>query len=149
MFYHFDIARVLCVMAGLSIREFAGTGEVIKVTPRGKNFAEIMGVGGVAVRSRIPNVLCDIAVSVLQGSPYNDLISAKVAADALTGLGVGALMIKDLEGTSLVTAQISYFDQPAPYKGAVEPGMNEWTGVALIAPAGFHVGSNRFLVPAA
>jgi len=148
MFYHFDIARILAMVAGLSIKEFAPTGEVITLTPRGKNFAESAGTHGAAIRSRIPNELYDGKVSILQGSPYNDMISARILLDAISGVGVGRLMIKDLEGTSVVSANISYFDTPPGYKAAIEPGMNEYTFVAHIKPEGIHVGSNRFLVAA-
>ena len=54
--------------------------------------------------------------------------------------------IKDLEGTSIVSANVSYFDTPPGYKGSVEPGMNEYTFVAHVKPEGIHIGSNRFLV---
>lgn len=148
MFYHFDIARLLVMVAGLTLKEFAATGEVVTLTPTAKNFVVIPGTNGAMIRARTPNELYEGKVSILKGSPYNDLISAKITTDALTGLGVGRLMIKDLEGTSLVTANISFFDSSPGFKGEVEPTMNEYTFFSQIKPEGIHVGSNRFLVAA-
>lgn len=136
------------MVAGLDIREFAGTGEVITIAPTAKNFVTVPGTHGSMIRARTPNEIYEGKVSILQGSPFNETISARIIEDAQTGAGVGRLMIKDLNGTSLVSASISFFDTPPGFKGGVEAGMNDYTFVAQIPPAGFFIGSNRFLVAA-
>lgn len=146
--YHFNIAEVLCQVAGLNFKEFGPTGEVIKIAPPGSNFAQSMGTHGSTVRSKVPNHLCAGSLVLLEGSPYNDIASARILLDAISGTGVGPLMIKDLNGTSLVTAEISYFDAPPGFSGKVEAGTITYPFTAVVQPSGFHQGSNRFLVAA-
>jgi hypothetical protein len=57
------------------------------------------------------------------------------------------MMIKDLEGTSLVTAQVSYFYIPE-IKRSTEPSIVPWPFVAEIQPGGWYEGANRYLVAA-
>jgi len=145
--YHFDPNRLSITVMGIQLFEFA-SGEFLTLAPRNKPFTEIEGTHGASVRSGTPAVLYDGTVSIVKGSPINELISAKVALDILGTPGqTGPMLIKDLEGTSLVIAQTSYF-LPPEIKGSTEPLVVPWAFVAEIQPGGWTEGANRYLVSA-
>jgi len=144
--YHFDGDRVSAVVAGIPLFEF-GQGEFLTVTPREQPFTEIAGHHGASARARKPAQLYDGKAMILKGSPVNAAISTKVKIDLQSGLGVGVFMIKDLEGSTLLSAQISYFGL-LEHKFGTEPIVNEWPFVLDMPPSGIFEGANRFLVAA-
>lgn len=144
--YHFDGDRVSAVFMGIALFEFE-VGEFLTLTPQTQPWAQVAGHHGAALRSRVPALFYDVKAMILKGSPVNELISTKVKLDMLTGLGAGVMLIKDLEGTTLVSAEISYFGLPEQ-KFVTEPTSVEWPGIAIIKPANWHEGANRYMTPA-
>ena len=81
-----------------------------------------------------------ITVTLQQGSPSNDLLSAMFLEDRLLRTGVGPFMLKDLLGTTLVTAPVSRIQRCPTLEYADVLSGREWPFVcAQIIP---HVGSN-------
>lgn len=142
--YHFDAERVVAVVMGINLMEF-GKGEFITITPRDKPFNVEQGTHGFVIRTRTPSNIYDLKVTIMKGSNTNALISAKVKLDMLTGGGAGPLLVKDLEGSSLVSGVSFLF--PNEIKYSTDPLMVEWEGVAEIRPDQWLEGAARFLVP--
>lgn len=148
--YHIDSDRQSAVVMGISLFEF-GKGEYLTLTPRNKPWNEEEGTHGSVIRVGAPAQMYDIKAMILKGSPVNGLISLAVKNDMnpLTSGGApGRLLVKDLDGTSLVAAAISYF-YPLAMKNSTDPIMNEWEGFASIPPTGWYEGAARLLVPTA
>jgi hypothetical protein len=141
--YHFDGNQVMVTIQGIALTEF-GEGEFLTITPRNPPFNESEGYSGSAIRSRRPNQLHDGKLVLTRGSPDNEAIMNAVVQDQNLGTGAGPLLIKDLNGTTLITAQISYF-LPPEAKMDSDGSPIEWSFVAKIRPEGFFVGSNRFV----
>lgn len=142
--YHFDAERISAMVMGIQMYEF-GKGEFITLTQREKPFAVEEGTHGAVVRVKVPANVWEIKVSIMKGSPVNAEISARVKTDMLTGSGLGQLLIKDLEGTSIVTGVSFLF--PNEVKYSTDPIMNEWEGIAEIRPDQWFEGAGRFLIP--
>ncbi len=142
--YHFDAERIAAMVMGIQLYEF-GKGEFLTLTQREKPFNVEEGTHGAVVRVKVPANVWDIKVSIMKGSPINAAISARVRQDMMLGTGLGALLIKDLEGSSLVTGTSFLF--PDEVKYSTDVIMNEWEGIAEIRPDQWLEGAGRFLIP--
>lgn len=143
--YSIDSDRQKVTFMGISLFEM-GKGEYLTLTPRNKPWNEEEGLHGAVVRVKVPAMMYDLKLSLLKGSYVNDLISTAVKLDIGQGIGYGPMLIKDLDGSSLVSAEISYF-YPLEIKNSTDPVMNEWEGFAAIPRTGWHEGAARLLVP--
>jgi len=142
--YHFDAERIAMIVQSINIQG-AGKGEFLTLTQREKPFNVEEGLHGTVVRMRIPANVWDIKLSIMKGSPTNALLSTRIKNDMLTGNGVGQLLVKDLEGESLVTGVCFLF--PNEVKYSTDVTMVEWEGVAEIRPDQWYEGAARFLTP--
>jgi hypothetical protein len=142
--YHFDAERVACIAMGVQIYEF-GKGEFLTLTQREKPWAVEEGTHGAMIRVKVPANAWDIKLVILKGSPINGLLSLRVRLDLMTGNGLGVLMVKDLEGSDLVTGTNFFF--PPEIKKSTDPSTVEWNGIAEIRPDQWFEGAGRFLIP--
>ena len=80
-----------------------GDGEFLSVTQEGPAFADVVGSNGGVTRSKTNDFRATVTVTLMQTSEVNSVLSALLNADLLAsnGAGVGALLIKDLQGTTL------------------------------------------------
>ncbi len=82
--------------------------------------------GGNAVRVKNNNKGGQVSVTLSASSPANAVLSAAQATDELTENVVGALVLKDLNGNTVVTAFGAFINQtPTPSFGA-ERGSRTW-----------------------
>lgn len=142
--YHFDAERVAVMAMGIQMYEF-GKGEFLTLTQREKPWSVEEGTHGAVVRVKVPAHVWDLKLTIMKGSPINAQISARVIQDLTLGTGLGALLIKDLEGTSIVAGTSFLF--PNEVKYSTDPIMNEWEGIAEIRPDQWFEGAGRFLIP--
>jgi hypothetical protein len=142
--YHYNLDEVSVVVMGIPVTEFA-EGDSIEIEFTEDDWVATQGHHGSAIRSKKPNHLIDIKLMIMQGSPINDQLSAKVALDLNTGQGAGSFSVIDANGTSLADAEVSWCTKRPSLKLATEAGSIEWPFKA--SGASIHVGSNRFLVP--
>ena len=146
--YHIDSDRQMVTFMGLQLFEF-GKGEFLTLTPRNKPWVEEEGTHGAVIRISVPATMYDAKVSILKGSPINGLISSLVAVDMTTGGGVGAMIVKDLDGATLITGANSFFYPPA-HMLSTDAIRVEWEGFVAIAKiGGWYEGAARILAAAA
>ena len=146
--YHIDSDRQMITFMGIQLFEF-GKGEYMTLTPRKKPWNEEEGTHGALIRIGVPANAYDAKLTILKGSVINGFISRQVALDLATGRGDGPMIVKDLDGASLITGAISYF-YPLEIKQSTDPIMNEWEGfVAIPRIGGWHEGAARILAAAA
>ena len=142
--YHIDSDRQMVTFMGVQLFEF-GKGEFLTLTPRNKPWNEEEGTHGALIRIGVPAQAYDAKVSLLKGSVVNGFLSSQVALDLTTGQGIGAMIVKDLDGASLITGAVSYF-YPPEHKLSTDPTMVEWEGfVAIPKIGGWHEGAARIL----
>jgi len=65
-------------------------------------------------------------VTLLQTSASNDALSALMALDEASGDGVGPLLLKDLSGRSLYSAETCWLEKPADGEYARDISDREW-----------------------
>jgi hypothetical protein len=93
-------------------------------------FNLIMGIDGESARGKSNNNSARITAILMQTSASNDLLSAIHAADILSpnGDGINPLLLKDLNGRTLQTAEKAWIVKPPSAGFNRAPDANrEWT----------------------
>jgi hypothetical protein len=84
------------------------------------------GADGQVVRVASADKRGEITVTLMASSLSNDFLSAQAALDDLTGINTQPLLIKDLLGTTLISAQQAWIKKPADVEFGKEAGTREW-----------------------
>jgi hypothetical protein len=125
---NYDPGRVTLVVNGQQITGFAD-GTFIKVSRMTPTFSSKAGAGGEVVRTRSRDKRGKIEITLLPSSSSNDFLSALLATDEQIAGGVGAIgasMLKELNGTTLASAETTWVTQPADLEFAVDPSNRAW-----------------------
>jgi hypothetical protein len=104
------------------------------------SFALFVGAQGDGAYVQNLNRSGIVTVTLQQGSPSNDLLSAKALEDRIFKTGFGPLLLKDLQGTTIVEAPIARLQRVPNISYADEIQGREWP--FLCAEIIAHVGSN-------
>lgn len=127
----YDPGQVIVTFLGTPLHGFAD-GTFVKVTRNEEAFKLQVGADGEAARVRNRNRSGQVAITLQQTSVSNDVLSAAAALDELAAGGTGALLIKDLNGTTLVSALVAWVRKIPEAELGNELGQREWvleTGV--------------------
>lgn len=89
-------------------------------------FTKSVGAVGDVTRVRMHNESGRLTVTIVASSPTNDLLTAKHDLDKATGLGYGPLLIKDLNGSTILAAANAWIVKRAEFEGASEASNREW-----------------------
>ena len=142
----YDPASVVLLFNGIPIRGYA-PGTFISATQNDQTFRLYVGVSGEATRGMTNNASGRIQVTLQQSSTSNDVLSAFHAADtvATRGLGVSAVQVKDLNGSTLVLANTAWIVQYPDISFASSVGNRVWTietdSIAFSAGGSLSVGA--------
>lgn len=121
----YDPGSIVCSFLGIPIAGYAD-GTFVKAERNQDSYTLMVGAGGEAARARARNTSGRVTFTLMQSSPCNDLLSAAQQADELTGIGVGPLMIKDMNGTTLVMAGNAWIVKPPAVEFGKEITAREW-----------------------
>jgi hypothetical protein len=121
----YDPADVVFTFLANIITGFADS-SFIKASRNEESWKVSVGADGEACRVRSRNVTGRVTLTLQQSSASNDILSAAVVLDELTGQGVGPLLIKDLSGTLLVVAKNAWVVKPADVDLAKDLSPREW-----------------------
>jgi len=103
IFRNFDPLKYIASFNGVIMLGF-GPDTMINVERNSDAFETIVGAGGDVTRVKSHDRTGVASFTLLAESPANDLMMAAYQADQLLGLGRGALLIQNLNGTTFVTA---------------------------------------------
>jgi len=143
MVRHYNLDEVLLMIAGVPITEYAD-GDVISFDFPADDWLTSTGSHGSVMRSKnTENNIIEGTITLMQGSPVNETLSQMAATDLLTGLGAGAFMLKDLNGTTLLAAEACWIKKRAPIKMGKEAGSAEWA--ITVALPEYNMGQNRLV----
>lgn len=100
----YDSNQVQVAFAGVPVQGYAD-GDFLSISYETDAFSDVVGTDGDVSRSKTNDRRATVEITLMSTSPTNDLLSAIHLADLNTagGAGVGALLITDLNGTSLFT----------------------------------------------
>lgn len=125
LFRNYDPGRIVMVWNGIQIQGI-GPDTFVKAVRNEDNFTEQVGANGDVVHVRNRNRTGKVTFTLQDASPTNDQLSALANADERTGLGYGALMIKDLNGTTLIQCANARIQKYADAEYAADGGTNDW-----------------------
>ncbi len=124
-FKNYDPQQVVISFAGIPIQGYA-PGTFVNAERAEDAFTLVPGSTGDVTRVRNRKINGMVTVTLLAESTTNDSLSAKAEQDRLFGTGYGPLMIKNLNGTTLVLAEIAWVKKPANVEYADAATNREW-----------------------
>lgn len=121
----YDPAGIIFTFGGILISGYAPD-TFITATRNSDAFTLQVGAGGQTCRSRSQDKSGTITVSLMQSSPTNDVLSALADIDEKTGSGLGAVLIKDVNGTTVISAENAWIKKKPEAPFAKEASIREW-----------------------
>ncbi len=121
----YDPDKVVVSFMGNILTHFAD-GTFVTLERNEDAFTLMVGADGETARARNQNRSGTLTLTLMQTSPSNDILAALAAADELDGLGVGPLLVKDLQGSTLALAQNAWIKKIATAEFGKELGSREW-----------------------
>ena len=102
----YDADLVSINIAGIPISSGYADGEFLRVEKETDDFTDVAGTDGEVTRSKTKDARATITLILMQTADSNATLAALSQLDRNTpnGAGVGALLIRDRQGTSLYTA---------------------------------------------
>ena len=124
-FNNYDPANVLFNWKGIFIQGFA-SGSMLTAERNEDSFSQEVGATGDVVDVRSRNKSGKVTFRLLASASANDLLSAAIAADELLGDGTGPLLVRELNGTTILQAENARLMRPANVEYAQEHSPREW-----------------------
>lgn len=131
----YDFKQVQVIFGGNILTGFA-EGDAIQLTPNADAFTLKVGADGETSRSKSNNKSRGLKLKFMQTASANDILSGIHNTDLENNSGVRPLMIKDLNGNSLVTERQAFIGKAPDESWGAEAGDREWT---LVLPNPFVV----------
>lgn len=124
----FDADQVTVVAVGLPITGGYADGEFVAIEQDSDDFTQVVGTDGQVTRSKTNNRVAKVTISLMQSSDCNASLSAinNLDRNNPNGAGVGPLLIRDRQGTSLYTASKSWVSKPPDVTYDREAGPRKW-----------------------
>lgn len=108
--YTYDAKRLLVNIGGVPISGFAD-GAFVEITANGQQFSQVVGADGITTRVKSNDYGAVMTLTLSQTSPSNDVLSGFLLADRTANLGVFPVLIKDLEGNTLIFSATAWIQQ--------------------------------------
>jgi len=121
----YDPAKVVVSFGGNLIGGFAD-GTFVMAERSEDAFTVVVGSGGEGARVFSNNKSGTVTLTLMGSSSSNDILTSIAKVDELLKTGIGPLFIKDLGGTTLVSAQNSWIKKPASIEFGKELSNREW-----------------------
>jgi len=122
----YDPGAVIVTFGSLALTPGFGEDSFLEFDPADVLFTKKVGASGEVVRVRSRNRSGSFKLSCLQSSQVNDFLSAVAAADQLTGSGVLPFMVKDANGTTLLSSKNAWISDRPHAAFAKDAGEREW-----------------------
>lgn len=124
-FKNFDPSQISIVFGPVIFTGFMD-GTFVTVERDEDTFSKHAGADGDVTRVRMRNKMGKITVTLKAEAPANDLLSAIMKTDELTGGGVQPFMIKNQNGTTLCEAPECWITKPPNVEYGDEASGREW-----------------------
>ena len=127
----YDSTSVTIVAMGLPIDSTGGYAddEFLTIDQDSNDFDDVVGTDGEVTRNKTNDGRATITIKLMQSSSSNALLSVLRNLDvaAPNGAGVGPLLVRDRQGTSLYTASKCWISKPPKVSFAKGAQSREWT----------------------
>lgn len=127
-FYQYDPERVIVTWSPVGFIQGFMDGTFIKVEFDEDGVMKTVGGQGAVTATINANRAGKFTFTLVQGSPINDLLSAVAAQNRAPGAALitGAILVKDLNGTTLCSAAEAWVTKVAASEFGKEVTAREW-----------------------
>jgi Protein of unknown function (DUF3277) len=124
----YDANQVSMIFMGIPITSGYEDGEFLTIEQTMADFEVVTGTDGSVTRYRTNNRHATIKVKLMQSSSGNAALSVINTLDISTpgGAGIGPMLIRDRQGTSIYTASKCWVAKPPDVKFDRKPVAREW-----------------------
>lgn len=122
----YDPKKVPIIFAGQLISGFAD-GTFLTIKRQTDTFSSMAGADGEVAVVQSADKRGEIVITLLQTSASNDILSAKFAAQELTGIVGEPFLAKDLLGTTIASSDACWIKKYADLEFGKEVSAREWT----------------------
>lgn len=123
--FNYDPTQIVITWNGIQLLGYA-EGTFVSIERNEDVFAPSVGSQGDVTRVRSRDKTGRVTVTLQAESATNDLLSAAQIVDEEIGFNEGPLQIKNLNGTLLCSADISWIVRPANVEYGDEATNREW-----------------------
>jgi hypothetical protein len=125
----YDADRVTISIAGILINSGFADGEFARIEQESDDFSDVVGTDGEVTRSKTLDRRATITVLLLQSSDGNARLSAlsNIDRNNPNGAGIGALMIRDRQGSAMYSAEHCWISKPPNASFDRAATSREWT----------------------
>ena len=124
-FAEYDASQVIVTFNGSVLSGYAD-GTFVTVEFDEQQWNKVTGADGLTQRSKTGNYAGSVTVTLLNGSPSNDVLSSAWNSDRVSNDGSGPLTVRDLSGNTIWTAKNAWVQQ-MPSQGFAKDAENrEW-----------------------
>ena len=109
-FAQYDPKQVMLVFNGVPLSGYAD-GTFIEVAFDEQQWNKVTGADGLTQRSKTNNYAGSITCTLMNGSSGNDALSAAWNSDRVSNTGIGSLLLKDMSGRTLWSANNAWVQQ--------------------------------------
>lgn len=117
--------QVTITVAGNLITGYAD-GDFCETSQDEDAFKKVVGADGSGSRSRNANQGGVVKLTLQQTSPSNDVLSTLANNDRLLGTGIGSVLVKDVSGRTVESAQAGWVKKLPNTKFAKDQGTVVW-----------------------
>ena len=121
----YDPKQVI-ITFGVAVLTGYAEGTFVKIARSGNAFDKRKGADGTVDRVNKNANDFGVSITLMQTAPVNAVLSALLAADQISNVGVLPLVIKDLNGTTLFTAAQAWIEKDPDDEFADGLGNREW-----------------------
>jgi hypothetical protein len=138
----YDPKQIVLSVAGLLISSGFSEDSMVKCARTAPSYEGVVGADGEYTRVRQYDDSALVTISLMQSSEGNDILSALHSADraAPNGAGIGAFLLKDLNGNTLVQASKCWVKGSPEQEYGKKVNMRAWE--IMLADAEIFVGGN-------
>lgn len=136
----YDPKKVNVIFAGSEITGFSED-DFVDVEPMGEGIKSVIGADGEVARSMDPDTRVKVTLKLTSASGANDTLTAQYKLDQATGKGIAPLLVKDLSGSTLLSAAQAWVTKLPKKTNGKEVGTVEWE--LETGPADYTVGGNE------
>ncbi|SFB68533.1 Protein of unknown function [Cupriavidus sp. OV038] len=122
----YDPARVNVTVAGATLSGFAED-SFLSIEEQGDGVTSVSGADGEVARAMSSDRRCKVTIKLLHTSASNDVLSALLLADRLSGgSGIFPMAVADLRGRTLFTSSEAWVVKSANAEFGKEVSEREW-----------------------
>lgn len=121
----YDPSSVVFTFFGAEISGYA-EGTFIKYEQEEDAYKKVVGGTGEVARTKTSNTSGSFTITLLQTSPSNDFLSSVAELDRRSNGGVGAALLKDLSGNTIISASEAWIRKQPSTEFGNEISSREW-----------------------